>query len=92
MSIHIVVNRKEITNPVLKLFIMLSVILAAGLLTAIFLLLVLPLIGITVAATFGFALIVAVSIGGVLALGLCAALVSLVAGPVEVLINKSRQK
>jgi len=92
MSIHLVVNRREINNPVSKFLILLSTILAAGLLAAAFLLLALPLIGITVAATFGFALIVAVSIAGVLALGVCAALVSLVAGPVEVLINKSRQK
>ena len=79
MASRIIINAKEITHPLLKfLLLLISLLIAIGI-TAVILLFVLPLIGLTIAATTILAAFIGVVIlAAVFYFGIGAALLGLI--------------
>ena len=71
MALRIVINEREITNPLVKFSLILGAMLVTGLVIAAVVFILLPLVGITVMASVTFVLvIVAGTLIGVFVLGL----------------------
>ncbi len=89
MSTHIIINDREISHPLAKYAVIAVTVLAVGLVSAMLLFLVLPLIGITIATLFSFALLVVVCVTvGLLAVGFGTGLLAIILGPIDLLIRK----
>lgn len=91
MVMRIVINDREVTNPLAKFFIVFSAMVMAGLITAAVAFVVLPLVGITVAVSFAFVLaIVAASVVGAFILIIIGIIYSIIRGSLHVDIDKRR--
>lgn len=91
MGVHVIINGREIDSPAQKYGLVAAAVLGAAVITVAVLFLVLPLVGISIAATLGFAVVVAVAVlAGLFALGLGALLIALVLGPLELLVKRTR--
>ncbi len=92
MTTHIVINGKELTHPVAKLGVAIAAMLVAAVGIAVVMFVFLPLIGITVAASVGLAvMLLGASLAGVFTLLLGAVLVSSILGPLELLLRRRRK-
>lgn len=57
MKTHIIINGKEVTSPFIKALLIIGAIVVAALVTAVVILVLLPLIGVVVTLSFGFVVI-----------------------------------
>lgn len=81
MGTRININGKEVRNPFLKLLILAAAIILASVISSVVIFIVLPFIGITIAAALAMTIIVGISIlTGLVYLGLGAALIALMKG------------
>ena len=92
MVMRIVINDKEITNPVAKFFLIFSAMVVVGLITAGVVFIILPLLGITVVVTVSFVLaIVIASIVGAFILFIITFIYTLIKGSLHVHVDKRHQ-
>jgi len=92
MSTHIIINDREITNPAIKFSVIVASTVCVGIITAALLFLVLPLVGISIAAAFSFALIVVACVAvAFVTIGLGSTLLSMLIGPFEFLVRKVKR-
>jgi len=93
MTIHIVVNGKEVTNPFAKAFLAFGAIIIAALVTALVIFVLLPIIGIAVTLSAGFILICIVStIVGITTLVFGTAILGLLFGSTEFRVENTRKR
>lgn len=93
MTTHIVINGKEVTNPVAKASLSIGAILVAALITAIFIFVLLPLVGITITLSAGlFAVFIVATIVGITGLVLGTVILGWLFGPTEYRFEKTRKR
>ena len=93
MTMHIVLNGREVSSPTAKFGISFAVILVASLVTAAVVFVLLPLIGIAVTLSVGLvAIMVVAAMTGLIALVLGSLLYAALVGPVELFIERMRQR
>ena len=89
MALRIVINEREITNPLVKFSLILGAMLVTGLVIAAVVFILLPLVGITVLASVTFVLvIVAGTLIGVFVLGLGTILYTIIKGSFNVSVER----
>lgn len=89
MALRIVINEREITNPLVKFSLILGAMLVTGLVIAAVVFILLPLVGITVMASVTFVLvIVAGTLIGVFVLGLGTILYTIIKGSFNVSVER----
>lgn len=92
MTTHIIINGREITNPLARGLFAAVAIIVAALVSGFVVFVLLPLIGIAVSLSIGFVLtfiVVMLFVSAVMAVGIY--LYSLIVGPVSVRIDKHRK-
>jgi len=62
MKTHIIINGKEVTNPIMKALLMIGAIIVTALVTAVVIFVLLPLIGVVVTLSFSFVVIFVIAI------------------------------
>ena len=89
MALRIVINEREITNPLVKFSLILGAMLVTGLVIAAVVFILLPLVGITVMASVTFVLvIVAGTLIGVFVLGLGTILYTIIKGSFNLSVER----
>ena len=89
MTVRIVINEREITNPLVKFSLMLGAMLVAGLVIAAVVFILLPLAGITVVASVTFVLvIVAGTLIAAFVLGLGTILYAIIKGSLNLSVER----
>lgn len=84
MTTHIVINGKEITNPIAKAALVVGAILIAALITVVIVFVLLPVVGIAITLTIGFVAVFFVAIlAGIATLLLSTAVFGWMFGPTE---------
>lgn len=93
MTTHIIINGKEVTNPVAKATLSFSAILVAALITAAFIFVLLPLVGITFTLSAGlFAVFIVATIVGITGLVLATVVFGWLFGPTEYRFEKTGKR
>jgi hypothetical protein len=93
MTTHIIINGKEVTHPLAKAALAFAVILIASLVTAIFVFVLLPIIGIVVTLSVGFvAIFIVATIAAITILAFGAAMLGWLIGPTEFRLEKTRKR
>lgn len=93
MTTYIVINGKEVTNPIAKAAVALGAILSAAIVTSIVVFVLLPIIGVVVTLSVGFIAIVIIAISvGVSALIFGAAILGWLFGPTEFRFEKTHKR
>ncbi|MFC1589629.1 hypothetical protein ACFL3P_05085 [Pseudomonadota bacterium] len=93
MTTRIIINGKEVTNPLTRVLLILSAILITALVSAIVIFILLPIIGIAVTLSVGFILIfVAASIVSMVALALMTVISSRYFGTTEFRIERIHRR
>ena len=93
MTTRIIINGKEITNPLSRALLILSAILITALVSAIVIFILLPIIGIAVTLSVGFILIfVAAAIVSMVALALMTVISSRYFGTTEFRIERIHKR
>lgn len=93
MTIQIVVNGKEVTNPFAKAFLAFGAIIIAALVAALVIFVLLPVIGVAVTLSAGFIVICIVSIiVGITTLVFGAAMLGLLFGTAEFRVKNTRKR
>jgi len=92
LKTHILINEKEITNPVAKFLFILSAIIVTAVATAIGVFVLLPVIGIAITLSAGFIFIViAASFFGLLSLIISSFIISSLFGTTELRFQKKKR-
>lgn len=93
MTMHIVLNGKEVTSPTAKFGLSFVAAMGAALVTVVVVFILLPLIGVAVTLSVGLvAIVVVASIAGVATLVLGSLLYAALIGPVEFLVEKMQRR
>ena len=93
MTINVVINGKEITNPVAKATMVFGAVFFAALITVVFLFVLLPLIGIAVTLTAGVvAVFIVATIAGITALVLAMVVFGWLFGSTEFRFEKTHKR
>lgn len=93
MTTRIVINGKEITNPVIKAGLVFGFILIASIVSVIVVFVLLPLIGIVITLSVGFVgVVIAAIIAGFIGLLLSTAVFSWMFGPTDFRIEKIHKR
>ncbi|MDH5258483.1 MAG: hypothetical protein OEX07_10765 [Gammaproteobacteria bacterium] len=93
MSTHIIINGKEVNNPVSKAGILVGAVLISSLVAAITIFVLLPLVGVAVTLSVGFITIfVIAAVMGFVGVLLSTALFGWLFGSTELRFIKSRRK
>lgn len=93
MSTQVVLNGKEVINPIAKAALALGAILIAALVTAVVVFVLLPIIGVAVTLSVGFAAIILVAtIMGITTMIFGAVILGLLFAPTEFRVEKTRKK
>lgn len=93
MTMHIVLNGKEVTSPAAKFGLSFAAVLGAALVTALVVFVLLPLIGIAVTLSASLvAIILVATFAGIVSLLLGSLLLASLVGPVEFLVEKMRRR
>lgn len=93
MNTHIIINGREVTNPVARFLLILGTVVVASLVIAVVLLVLLPLIGVAVTLSLGFILIFVIAImAAVAALVLITVVSSWLFGSAELRVSRRRRK
>ena len=93
MTTHVVINGKEVTNPVARTALISGATLLIALVTALTVFLLLPLVGITITLTIGFvAVFIIVVIASFIALVVSASLFGWLFGPTDFRIEKVHKR
>lgn len=93
MTIRIVVNGNEITNPFVKAFLVFGAVIATAIITAFAIFVLFPLIGVAVTLSVGFIVIcIIATIAGIAMLAFGSAALGLLFGVMEFRLEHSRKK
>ena len=93
MTTQVVINGKEVTNPVAKTALAFGAILIVTLITTVIVFVLLPLVGIVVTLTIGFiAVFIVAIIAGITTLALSVAVFGWLFGPTEFRIEKTHKR
>lgn len=93
MTMHIVLNGREVTSPAAKFGISVAAVLGAALVTAAVVFILLPLIGVAVTLSMGLVAILLVAVlAGIAVVVLSSFLYASLVGPVELLVEKMRRR
>lgn len=93
MTTRIVINEKEITNPIVKLGLAFGLILMASLLSVIIVFVILPVIGIVITLSFGIAAVfLATLIAGITTLVLSSTVFGWLFGSTHFSFEKTHKK
>lgn len=93
MAMRIVINGSEITNPLIKGFIVFSAIAVSALITAVVIFVLFPIIGIAVTLSLGFiAICIIATMVGIGVLGFITLLLNLLFGVMEFRLEHRRRK
>jgi len=84
MTIRIVINGNEITNPFAKTFLILGAVLVSAIITALVIFVLFPIIGIAVTLSFGFIVIcIVATAAGIAILAFATVMLGLLFGVME---------
>ncbi len=93
MATQILINGKEVTNPFVKAFLVLSAIITLAIVTAIILFVLLPIVGVAVTLSAGFVLVFVVAmIVGIAVLTFGTVILGLLFGAVEFRMEHPRRR
>lgn len=93
MTFRIVINEREVTNPLVKFSLLLGAMLVAGLVIAAVVFILLPLVGITVVASVTFVLVVvAGTMIAAFVFALFTILYSIIKGSFNLSVERRRRK
>lgn len=93
MTTYVVINGSEVTNPTAKATLAFGAILIAALITAIFVFVLLPLVGVVVTLSAGFfAVFIVATIVGITALVLGTVVFGWLFGPTEYQVGKTHKR
>lgn len=93
MTIRIVVNGNEITNPFAKVFLILGAVLVSAVITALVIFVLFPIIGIAVTLSFGFIIICVVATSaGIAILAFATVILGLLFGVMEFRLEQSAKR
>lgn len=93
MTILIVINGKEVTNPLAKALLVFGAIIISALVTALVIFVLLPIIGIAVTLSAGFIVICIIAlIVGIATLAIGSAIFGSLFGPTEFRVENTRKR
>lgn len=93
MALRIVINDREVTNPLVKFALIFGAILVAGMVIAAVVFILLPLVGITVVASVTFVLIVvAGTVSAAFVLALFTIIYSIIKGSFNLSVERRHRK
>ena len=93
VALRIVINEREITNPLVKFSLVLGAMLVTGLVIAAVVFILLPLVGITMVASVTFVLVVvAGTLIAVFVLGLFTILYTIIKGSFNLSVERRHRK
>ena len=93
MTIRIVINGNEVTNPFAKTFLVFGAVIVAAITTALVIFVLFPIIGIVVTLSAGFIVIcIVATIVGIMTLAFGTVMLGLLFGVMEFRLEHSRKK
>jgi hypothetical protein len=93
MTTRVVINGKEVTNPVARTALVFGAVIVVALVAAVIVLLLLPLVGIAVTLTIGFVAVITVAIiASFIVFVVSASVFGRLFGPTEFRIEKTHKR
>ncbi|MFK5913627.1 MAG: hypothetical protein QM484_04560 [Woeseiaceae bacterium] len=93
MATQIIINGKEVTNPVTKAFLIIGAIIVAAFVTAFVIFVLLPIIGVAVTLSVGFIVIfIVATVVSIATLGFITIILSWFIGSTEFKIEKNHKR